>query len=497
MLYQALKRLSKHSLVYAIGPAVHKVAGFLLIPLVTGYVGGTENYGVLGMANVIIVIASQALGVNLLSGMQRFYTRYETPEERATLITTTMTLLACTTGVALLLGTLLATPLSRLIFDSSADAPVLRLSLAILFFQLNGQVGMRYLQLREMSGTYVAVQVGKLFLEIALKVVFMVALSLEHIGALYSVLIGEMLVSLGLTGVIFSKLRYGFRWDMAKRLIRYSYPLVISGLCMFVLHQADRFLILKMIGKSETGLYNLAYQFGAMVNALLLQSFGLIWFPYIFSIHEESKICHLCRKIFTYFVLLASASSFVCALFAREMIFVMADPEFRSAWTTVPVVLFGYVFWAMYQLFQTAFFVRERTVWITVLTAMAAMVNVGLNLLFIPRFGYIGAAWATLIAFMLLAAAAGWLAERMLPVRYEGGRILAPVILGVGLYGVSQILPFETVLVTVLAKMGLVVLFPVLLVAGGYLTDKEKSKLRALTRMMRSMIRRKMRKLSS
>jgi len=496
MLYEAVKRLSRHSLIYAIGPAVHKIAGFLLIPLVTGYVGTTGNYGVLGMANVIIVIASQLLGINLLAGMSRYYTRYEDGEERAALVTTTLGMLLASTGVALIGGLLLATPLSTVILRSPEHTLVLRLALVILFFQLNGQVGMRYLQLREMSGTYGALQVLKLVLEIVLKVVFMVGLGLEHIGALYSVLVGEVLITLGLLGVILARLRFSFRMDMARRILRYSAPLIASGLCMFVLHQADRWVILLLRPECELGLYELGYKFGSMVNALLMQSFGLIWFPYIFSIHDEGHVRHVMRKIFTYFLFLSTAATLACALFAREMVVLLADPKFHESWPAIPVILAGYVFWAMYQLFQTVFFVRERTALTTWMTGLAAVVNIGLNLFLVPRVGYIGAAWATLVAFVLLAGVAWGIGERLMSVRYEP-RVLAPLGLGAALYAAAMVLPLGSGWTLAAAKIGLLLLFPVLLWLGGYLTAQERSKLRALYRLARRVYSRKIRKIEA
>lgn len=494
MLYQAFKRLSKHSLIYAIGPAVHKIAGFALIPLVTLYVGSTANYGVLGYASVLIAITAQLLGANMLHGMSRFYTRYE-GADRGAVITTTMIALAATTGVAMTLALIFATPLAAVVMPSREDAPVLRVAMVILFFQLNGQVGMRYLQLREMSGTYGGLMVAKLIVEIALKIVFMVALHLEAMGALYSVLVGEILISLTLSTVILTKLKLVFRVDIARRIIKFSSPLIISGLCMFVLHSADRFVITALLTKSDLGLYELAYKFGSMVNALMMQSFGLIWFPYIFSVHEEEKICHLCRKMVGYFVMAVAGVSLGCGLFAREMVVLLVpNPEFHEAWTAIPIILIGYCFWAMCQLFQTAFFVKERTGMLTLLTALAAAVNLGLNLLIVPHLGYIGAAWTTVIAFAVLAGAAYIVSERLMPIHYELWRMLIVIGLAAGLYGVNHVLPFESLLVLVPVRLLLLAALPGLLYVTGYFTPVEKSKLRALRRLGMRIVRRNMRR---
>ncbi len=86
MIADALKRLTQHSAIYALGPAVHKAIGFVLLPLVTVYIGTTGNYGVTEMAAVTIAVAAQVLGINLLHGMTRFYKEYETEAERRALV---------------------------------------------------------------------------------------------------------------------------------------------------------------------------------------------------------------------------------------------------------------------------------------------------------------------------------------------------------------------------------------------------------------------------
>jgi O-antigen/teichoic acid export membrane protein len=490
MLYDALKRLSKHSLIYSIGPTIHKAAGFLLIPVVTRYIGTTGNYGVKEIAEVTLVIMGQVLGINLLSGMTRYYSGYEDEEDRAKLVTTTLALLGCTAGSALIVGMLAAGPIGILLFDGSEFAPAVRAVAVILFFQLVGHVGLRYLQIRERSGIYGVLTVSKLFLEIVLKVVFLAALGLEYMGVLYSVMVGEVLLGTGLSVWILARLRFGFSWTMAKRLIRFTYPLIATGLCMFVLHQADRFIVLKIRGADEVGLYGLCYKFGSMVNALLLTSFILIWFPYIFSLKDEEEVKIVCRKVVTYFVLLTTAASLVVAIFAREIVQVMSDASFHEAYTPIPLILAGYIFWAIFQLVHTSFYLKERTGWTSILVGGGAALNVALNLLLVPRYGYEGAACVTLITFGVLTAATFLVSERLFPVHYEVKRIVAPIALGTGLFLASLAIPQWPLTGVVLAKIGLLALFPVILLVGGYLTGQEKEKLQAIAGAARARLRR-------
>ena len=101
MLRDAFRRLARHSAIYAIAPAMGALVGFVLLPLVTRFIGSVDNYGIKEWFEVTVALSVQVLGVNLLHGMTRFYSGYEEERDRATLVTTSLTLLALLTGTAL------------------------------------------------------------------------------------------------------------------------------------------------------------------------------------------------------------------------------------------------------------------------------------------------------------------------------------------------------------------------------------------------------------
>jgi O-antigen/teichoic acid export membrane protein len=491
MLTSSLRRLGKHSLIYALGPIAQRALGFLLLPLVTAYIGGRDNYGVTEMAAVTIAIAGQLFGINLLYGMTRYYADYDDPRERGELVTTTLVILLVTNTLALVLALAFRAPLATFLFGSPTYADALVAVAAILLFQTIGQVGLRYLQILERSAAYGVLTTLKLVLEIGLKVWFLVALGLAYMGVFYSVLGGEVLIAVALTGAIVWKLGLRFSKPMARRLAKYSLPLVLSGVCMFVLHQADRFFVLHMRGAGEVGLYGLGYKLGAIVSGVLVEAFGLIWFPFVFARKDDDELCLLCRRVLTYFTAAMCAGSLALAVFSGEIVRAMDDSEFHDACAAIPIVALAYVFWAIYQVVHTAFYVREKTGQVSLLVAGAAVLNCLLNVALVPALGYMGAAWATLATFAALALWAWWRAEQVLPVRYEIARVLAPIALGVLLFAASRLAPVERPVAVIGVKAALVLAFPVILWSSGYLKGSEKDKIKDLTREARAAVLRR------
>lgn len=478
MLHEALRRLGKHSLIYALGPAAQKLIGFLLLPLVTAWVGTTADYGVGEMAAVTLAVAAQVAGINLLHGMTRFHAECTSERERARLVTTTLLLLGATSSAFLLLCIGFRESGARLCFGDARHATALVLTGLILLLQSLAQVGLRYLQILQRSAAYGVLTTAKTLLEVGSKVWFLVGLGLSYLGLLGSVALGEGLVALLLVAWIVRRLGLSFSGALARRLWRYSAPLCLSGLLMFVLHQADRWFVLAERGEGEVGVYALCYKLGSAGNAVVFEAFGLIWFPFVFALRDEEERRELCRKIATLLTALLCFVSLGLALFARELVGLMADARYAEAWRGLPLVAAGYVFWALYQIVHTGFYLRERTGLVAWTTGLAALANLGLNAWLVPRLGWMGAAWATLATFALLALLAWRLAERVWPVRYEAGRVAALLALAAAVGAAGHFLSAQTGPASVLARAALLGLFPLIVWGGGFLNRAEREMIR-------------------
>ena len=478
----ALERITRHSAIYALGPVAQKAIGFLLLPFVTAFIGSKANYGVVEMSAFTIALAAQILGVNLLHGMTRFYPEYDTAEDRDAVVTTSFLLLAASTGLAFLAALAFPAGGARLLFGSSAYGDALVLAAAILMLQTLGQVGLRWLQILHRSVTYGVLTTLKTVFEVGLKVWFLWGLGLTYLGVLWSVLGGEAAVACGTLVWILRRSGLRFSKPAAKRLLRYSYPLILGGLPMFALHQADRAFVLAYRGEDGVGSYALAYKLGSIANAVFLESFGLVWFPFIFGIRDEAQARSICRLIMTCFAALMACASLALAVFSPEVVRVMAAPEFFESHRAMPLIVGGYFAWAVYQVATTGLYIRQRTGRLSILVAFAAALNLGLNALLVPRLGYMGAAWATLATFSALAIGAWVEAERAMPIGYDAKRVLLLVALAGLLYAASLWIPDASASSGVALRALLVLLLPVALWTSGFFRADEKVELRSIVR---------------
>jgi O-antigen/teichoic acid export membrane protein len=216
--------------------------------------------------------------------------------------------------------------------------------------------------------------------------------------------------------------------------VRYAAPLVPVGILQLLLHQADKRIVLELLGQSAAGVYGFGYRIAYLVTNMVLGPFVLTWQPWIFAVEDTAERARLVARVSTYAVLAIAIASLGVILFGREASFLLAgDPDFLDAYRVVPFLATGYVFWALYNVSQTPLFLTKRTARLVLVNFSAVVVNVALNYVLIPPLGIVGAAIATLATLALLAALGMLASRRSAGVHFELGRlgaILVSVMIG-------------------------------------------------------------------
>ena len=179
-----------------------------------------------------------------------------------------------------------------------------------------------------------------------------------------------------------------------------SIPLIFHSLSGIINAQFDRIIINKYVGESATGLYSFAYNIG-MIMTVLTYALDQAWSPYVYETMETGNINDLKikGKIYRDFYTLAYA---ILLLLSPEIIRIIADEAYWESLVIIPYIFAGYYFSYMYTLeVKTEFFYRKTNL-ISVGTLFSAIINIILNIAFVPRFGYVAAAATTTVSYLFL-----------------------------------------------------------------------------------------------
>lgn len=189
-------------------------------------------------------------------------------------------------------------------------------------------------------------------------------------------------------------------WSFA---LSFNLPLIPHYLSQTVLGQADRIMISSMVGSGEAALYGVAYSVSMMFN-IVTNAINNSFIPYTYKSMRDKKYVEL-KKNSSFLVGMIAAVCVLVSAFAPEVIKIIAAPEYYDAHRAIPPIAISLLFIFISSLFGNIEFYFEETKFIMAASSVAAITNIVLNYYAIPTFGYIAAAYTTLVCYSLLAVA--------------------------------------------------------------------------------------------
>ncbi len=442
MLRNALSTLLRHSAVYAVAEQLSRLAGFLLLPLTTGYLSPAE-FGLREILAVSLSLLAQIAGLHLGAAVSRFYFERSDPAERRRVVSTAVLAVSLFAAVTALLLAAAAPSLAQLLPGNDAESVTyVRLTVGIFAFQTLRELTNKVLQTEQRSTLFAGLSLSKLLVELAGQIVALAVLGLGLVGVLWAILLSEALFAALGAAIALGRAGLSFRASLFLPMLAYSLPLIPNGALQFGLHSSDRYLVGALAGEDALGLYALGYKLGYIPNYLVLGPFLLIWYPFVFSLGERPLQRETVGRLAHIVLTVLGAVCLGVALFARELTAASTgQPEYLAAEAVIPWVALGYWFWGLFQFLQTGFYVEKQTARLPLLTLAALLVNLYVNGVLIPICGFLGAAISTAITFAVLCAATLPSAQILFPVRYRWNRVLGPMGLAILVWLASGALP--------------------------------------------------------
>lgn len=185
--------------------------------------------------------------------------------------------------------------------------------------------------------------------------------------------------------------RYGFSL---------SAPLVLHTVCLNILSQSDRVFIQKICGTTETAIYSLAYSYGTMIS-ILTNAIADAWLPWFHDNYSDKKFAEI-RKNVKWVVILGCYIGLACIAFAPEAVLILGGGAYVKGANCVPPIALGVICQYVYTHYVNIEMHLKKTKYVSIGTIFAALLNLILNVVFIPRYGFIVAAYATFVSYMAL-----------------------------------------------------------------------------------------------
>lgn len=182
--------------------------------------------------------------------------------------------------------------------------------------------------------------------------------------------------------------------------LQLSLPLVGYSFSNQILMSSDRIMISKMVDNSAVGIYSLLYNVSSLSD-IVWNAMIAAFIPYLYQNFDTQK--DKIRKIIDILLILYAGVAIILTFFAPEIVWILATKEYYESINIMPPIACGIFFMAIFAIYTPIFVYYKKTGYLMVTTTIAAVLNIILNFIFIPIFGYIAAAYTTLVSYGVLA----------------------------------------------------------------------------------------------
>jgi O-antigen/teichoic acid export membrane protein len=436
-------RLLKSSGIYAIAAMASPLISLVLTPFLAHNLTRTD-YGYFATAVTVISLATGVSQLGLGSAFFRAYNYDFTKEQdRRAVLATTTALLLLTLLPILAAGALASAAIAGVVLGRADLGVIIVLIAGVILAQNLSVPAFAWMRAEDRAAAYSLLSLLNLLVNLGATIVLVGIFQLGIDGALIAIGLGYGSVSALMLPLIVLRGRLRFRWDIARNLLAFGVPMVGGGISFWILQLSDRELLLHILGPVKgppvVGSYSVAYTLGAVLSTVIIAPFNLAWPTTMYAIAKRPDAARVYSLIFRYFGLALLFAAFGLSLLSTLLLDVLFPKSYESAALVIPIVALSIAFYGAYLMFVTGVSIRRMTVLATIYMTAAALANLGLNLVLIPRFTAMGAAASTLVAYVLLAGVAYLVNRRIYPIPFEIGRFLLAVALGSGIFAASYI----------------------------------------------------------
>lgn len=478
-LFEKFKETGKHGIVFGLGSTLHQLIALILLPIYTTYLT-TSDYGILGLISITGQILGIIFALGLTTALFRSYYDYNEQDDRKVVISTAFFLIAITCCILFIFGIFSSESLSLLVFGNTEYEIYFLIIILTTIFGILNSIPFAVFRVRKESIKYVILQFSFFIIGISLIIYFV---TIKNLGVM-GVLVGQLITAIASSIVLFFYIRKDIVLKLSKfeawKMIHFGAPLVLAGLSSFVFTYADRYMLNYYLTLSEVGLYTLGYQFGMVIMVLLITPTKLIWGPMFLSVKDDSNAKDFFSRALTYVFFIGVVLFLGLSLLSKEVIQIFANKEYWDAYMVIPVITLTYLIWCARPILEVGIYLKRKTKVIAWYFFIGATTNIILNLALIPEYGIMGAAYATLISFIVMIIIDYYYNRKYIKINYEWIRISKIYFVTALIFAIGYNVIINNLYGSIIFKIGIILLYPFILYITRFYTKDEIQRIKQI-----------------
>ncbi len=437
----------KQTSIYTLGIFLTRGINILLLPVYTRYLNPSD-YGTIDILTIFSTLINLTIALEIHQAIARFYSEWGVQERVINISTALYFTLIIYTVFVLLLFPFGQVMLSSLL-DGNASGQLYP------FITMIWTSGVFYFTQSQLRWQLLAVKhnIVSLLFTVATALCTVVLVKYSGLG------VGGVMWGLtaGNTIGIFSALYFTrksyvlcFKLSALREMLKFSSPLVLSSIAVFLSLFVDRVLIKELLSLEELGLFGVAVRFASIVG-ILLTGLNNALTPLIYTYHKEEKTPFAIERIFRAFVYGAVVFFTILSAFAEEMVMIFTSADYHESYRLIPLIILTTLFSSVYN-FTPGLFIKNKTKVISIINLLVSVLNIIFNLFLLPKIGLVGAPISTLMAFLVGIGFYYYFGQKYYPIPYKFNGILIAGIMAIVLIFAIFFIPVEAVVLKYLIK---------------------------------------------
>lgn len=449
-----IRKLAGQTVIYGFGTVVPRFLNYALLTPFYTRILGLEQYGIVTELYAWMVLAL----VILTYGMETTYFRYAGKKAPAEKVYGTALISLFTTSALFILAlSLFINPVSRFL-GYGQHPEYIRMFAWIVAIDAFSAIPFAWLRNNNRPAVFSALKIVNVLVTIVIAFFFLkIAPSLAEKGNMWiykiwnpdfqvgyvfvANLAGSAITLICLVPFIF-RIKPLFDGKLLGNMLAYSWPLLIGGMAGSLNEVLDKILLRRLIGGAEglatVGLYGAGYKVGVLMS-LFIQMYRFAAEPFFFEKAGSKDAKETYAVTMKYFVITALILFLGINLYP-EAVQVLIGEDFRESLIVVPIISMGYLLLGIFINQSIWYKVDDKTIYGAWITMVGVAVTVAVNILFVPKFGYIAAAWAHIACYLSMVIVSYFVGLKFYPIKYETGKIFIYIVLAVALLFVSILL---------------------------------------------------------
>ena len=455
-----IKQLLNQTVIYGLSSVLARVLNFLLVPLYTilfipsEYAIVTEMYA---YAAFLIVLGC--------FGMETTFFRFSELNKKLKPLSTAFSFLCFNSILLLLIGSFFYQDIAKIIRHTNNPEYVL-FFIVIIALDLLAIIPFAFLRHQNKAVKFAIIKTINIVINISGNIFFLIlcpylikkGFFTQALEIIYNpgisigyVFLSNLIASLVTLLLLTKEIGSAFAWPdfkLFKKMLHYAWPILLGGCAFMINENIDKILLKYLlpggIAMRELGIYSACYKLTIFMT-LFVQAYRFAAEPFFFNQFHKPNAKKIYANMMQFFVLYSLYIFLAVVLYVDLIKLIIPNQLYHEGVIIIPIVLFANVCLGMYYNLSVWYKVTNRTEYAAIISGIGAIITIVLNMLLIPLYGYIGAAWTTLVCYLSMTFLSYYFGQKQFPINYNHKMIGIYFLIALSFYFLSGLTDAEIV----------------------------------------------------